>query len=284
MKQKFASLLQGSELTVLLEAHDAVSAVIAERAGLKALWASSLTISCANGYRDNNEMSMSQVLDQLETMTRRVNIPILADADTGHGSLERLAILAEGLWRRDVAGLCVEDKQFPKRNSLLAASDQRLETIDNFCEKLQAVRQCRGGTELALVARTESLILHGSIDDALGRSHAYVDAGADAILVHSKSRSFGEVDAFMQRWDNRAPVICVPTTYAETPISTLETSGISAVIWANHMLRASVFAMRSLANRVARHGHVRDIAALATVQDLFSLQEPTCAIDALSSI
>ena len=273
------ALLEQPGLSCLLEAHNTASALLAQGAGVPGIWASSLTISCASGYRDNNTMSMSHVLDLLEAMTARVSAPVLFDGDTGYGDFAHVELLVQRLCARRVAGVCLEDKLLPKRNSFVESPAQQLARAEELCGKLRAARAACADPSFVLVARTEALIVGAGLDEALRRAHAYIDAGADAILVHSKAPDFSEIEAFMTRWEQRAPVVCVPTTYSTTPLAKMEEAGVSLVIWANYMLRAAIGAMRQVAAHVAAHGTVLGMdeaapgLALASVRELLELQD-----------
>jgi phosphoenolpyruvate phosphomutase len=269
------ALLTSPTLSCLLEAYNAASALLVERAQVAGIWASSLTISCANGYRDNNTLSMSQVLDLLESITERTTKPLLFDGDTGYGDFAHVELLTRRLCARGVAGLCMEDKQLPKRNSFVESPSQQLATIKGFCGKLQAAREAATDDDFVLVARTEALIVGAGLDEALERAHAYIDAGADAILIHSKQASFEQIAQFLARWERRAPIVCVPTTYSQTPVEVMEEAGVSVAIWANYMLRAAITAMRQVAQHVGQHRTITgfDELALSSVADLFELQD-----------
>jgi phosphoenolpyruvate phosphomutase len=271
--QKLRFLLRTDRTEYILEAHNALSAVIAESAGISGLWGSSLTISASWGMRDANELSMTQVLDILEAMTDRVDIPVLFDGDTGYGNFNQFRRLVTGLCRRSVAGVCIEDKIFPKTNSFINSESQRLAPVEEFCGKIRAGKDAQTSDDFVIAARTEAFIVGMGLEAALERAHKYVDAGADAILVHSKSKTFDQVSSFMARWDRDTPIICVPTTYDKTTHEDFEQAGVSLVIWANHMLRASIQAMEQTAAAVARTSSVREVVTgMATVPAIFQLQ------------
>jgi phosphoenolpyruvate phosphomutase len=273
MAQTLRTLLEAKTPAFFCEAHNAISALIAEEAGFEAIWASSLTLSASQGYRDNNELSMSQALDVLESIVRRVQVPVLFDGDTGYGDLAHFRLLAQKLVRRGIAGVCIEDKVFPKTNSLLRSEQQHLVSTDEFCAKLHAGRVVVPKDSLFIVARTEALIVGKGIDEAIERATAYAEAGADAVLVHSKAKTIDEVAGFMQRWNLPTPVVCVPTTYADTQKHVFEMLGLSGVIWANHLLRASVRAMQHTARRLKEDGARGVDADIVPVRELFRLQD-----------
>ena len=266
-------LVQDPSLTFLMEAHNALSARIAEEAGFPALWASGLTISAALGVRDSNEASWTQVLDVLEFMSDATTVPILMDGDTGHGNFNTLRRLVRKLEPRGIAGICVEDKLFAKTNSFLRAERQALADVDESCGKIKAARDCPLDRDFVVVARTEALIAGRGLGEAPARAEAYRRAGADAIVVHSKQPEPDEAFAFMREWAGRLPVVLIPTRYYATPPSAFREHGVSAVIWANHLLRASIVRMREIAERILREETPAGVeACIAPLAEVFRLQ------------
>ncbi|MDX8450240.1 phosphoenolpyruvate mutase [Mesorhizobium sp. VK3C] len=255
----------------LMEAHDALSAAIAQRAGFKALWASGLSISSTLGYRDANEASWSEVADVVERMARAANIPILVDGDSGFGNFNNARLVATHLHRRGAGGVCIEDKTFPKMNSFISDRHQLAE-IEEFCGRLKAVKDSVPDHRFVLVARIEALIAGYGQDEALARAHAYAEAGADAILIHSRKPDPTEILAFARSWHNRLPVVIVPTKYYRTPVAEYRAARISTVIWANHNMRAAIAAMRDVCNRIIRDEGIADIEPdVAPLEELFAL-------------
>src|SRR6266540_4189003 len=237
--QQFKRLLQSRRLEFLMEAHNALSARIAEEAGFKGIWGSGLSISAALGVRDNNEASWTQVLEVLEFMSDITKIPILLDGDTGYGNFNNLRRLVSKLEQRDIAGVCIEDKLFPKTNSFIGDA-QPLADMDEFCGKIKAAKDAQKDDDFVVVARLEGFIAGHGLKDVLTRAEAYHAAGADALLVHSKKSNPSDIDAFMAEWDNRLPIVIVPTKYYSTPTEHFRELGISLAIWANHNVRASI--------------------------------------------
>ncbi len=254
-----------------MEAHSGLSAKIVEEAGFAGVWASGLSISAMLGLRDNNEASWTQVLDVLEFMADATTLPILVDGDTGYGNFNNVRRLVRKLGERGIAGVCLEDKLFPKTNSFLGER-QPLADIGEFCGRIRAGKDAQTDDDFSIVARTEALISGHSMDEALRRAEAYHAAGADAVLVHSKKRDAGEIVGFMQRWDRRCPVVIVPTMYYATPTETFREAGVSMVIWANHLVRASISAMRDAAQAIAGSESLMEVEGrVASVRDIFSL-------------
>lgn len=267
-------LISGPGLGVLMEAHNALSAKLVEEARFEGIWASSLTLSASMGLRDNNEASWTQTLDTLEFMSDCTSIPILFDGDTGFGNFNNVRRLVRKLESRNIAGVCIEDKIFPKTNSFISGEQQALAPIEEFCGKIKAGKDTQQDDDFVLVARVESFIAGWGIEETLKRALAYSSAGADAILVHSKIDSADQILAFMERWDSRKPVVIVPTTYCRTPPDVFAQAGISAMIWANHTLRITITALQKELGELKQSN---DLAALndrvVTVQEVFRLQD-----------
>jgi phosphoenolpyruvate phosphomutase len=246
---EFSKLLFGSELTFAMEAHNGLSAKIVEEAGFPLIWASGLSISAAWGLRDRNEASWTQVLETLEFMADATSIPILVDGDTGHGDFNNFRRLVTKLCQRDIAAVCIEDKVFPKTNSFLDG-DQSLADVNEFCGKIRAGKDSQTDPDFRIIARTEAFIAGRSRAEALDRACAYVEAGADGILVHSRMSTAEQILGFAAEWEGLAPLLIVPTKYYTTPVALFRKAGISIVIWANHALRASISAMRDVARQI----------------------------------
>ena len=256
-----------------MEAHNGISARIVEEAGFKGIWASGLALSAQFGVRDNNEASWTQVVDMLEFMSDTTTIPILLDGDTGYGNFNNMRRLVRKLEQRAIAGVCIEDKLFPKTNSFIDGARQPLCDVEEFCGKIKAGKDSQNDPDFVVVARIEALIAGWGLGEALRRAEAYHAAGADAILIHSRLSRASEILEFAKHWENRLPLIIVPTKYYSTPTQVFRDAGISLCIWANHMLRTSVQSMQDIAVEVNRAENVIDIEdQIATVDEIFRLQ------------
>ncbi len=266
-------LLHSPQLEFLLEAHNGISARIVEQAGFRGIWASGLAISAQFGVRDSNEASWTQVVDILEFMSDVTSIPILLDGDTGYGNFNNMRRLVRKLEQRQVAGVCIEDKQFPKTNSFIDGEKQPLADVDEFCGKIKAGKDVQTDPDFCIIARVEALIAGWSMAEALRRAQAYHAAGADGILIHSKLSRPDEILEFAQEWAGRAPLIIVPTKYFSTPTEVFRDARISVAIWANHMLRAAVYAMEQISAHIKAEESVADVEhRIASVSHIFELQ------------
>jgi len=263
------------ELGFLMEAHNGLSAKIVEEAGFKAIWGSGLSISAAMGVRDSNEASFTQVLEVCEFMADNTSIPILLDADTGYGNFNNARILVKKLESRGVAGACIEDKLFPKTNSLLGTSEGKpLATIEEFSAKIKAMKDTQRDPDFVVVARIEAFIAGWGLEEALKRAEAYKAAGADAVLIHSKKSDNGEIASFCKEWNGRHPVVIVPTKYYTTPTQTFKDWKVSGVIWANHNLRSCVTAMQETCAAIYKEQSLMSVEPrVASVKEVFRLQD-----------
>ncbi|MCZ6785758.1 MAG: isocitrate lyase/phosphoenolpyruvate mutase family protein, partial [Planctomycetota bacterium] len=209
-------MLERPGLDFILEAHNGISSRIVEEAGFGGIWASGLTISASLGVRDNNEASWTQVLEVVEFMSDATTIPILLDGDTGYGNFNNARRLIRKLEQRSVAGVCIEDKVFPKTNSFIGGERQPLADMEEFAGKIKAAKDGQTDDDFCVVARVEALIAGWPMDEALRRAEAYDAAGADAILIHSKIANASQVLEFKKHWGDRSPVVIVPTKYFST--------------------------------------------------------------------
>jgi phosphoenolpyruvate phosphomutase len=273
-QSKFAKLrdiLASQELRFIMEAHNGLSARIVEETGFEGIWASGLSISAALGVRDSNEASWTQVLEVIEFMSDATEVPILLDGDTGYGNFNNMRRLVAKLCQRDIAGVCIEDKLFPKTNSFIGEA-QPLADIDEFCGKIKAGKDAQLDDDFSIVARIEALISGWGLDEALRRAEAYHAAGADAVLIHSKKADPAEIFAFTREWANRCPVVIVPTMYYATPTDDFRAAGISTVIWANHNLRSVIAAMQDVSRQIFETQTLAGIEAdLPSVKEVFRI-------------
>ena len=268
------NMLTSKSLEFIMEAHNGMSAVIVQEAGFKGIWGSGLSISAQLGVRDSNEASWTQVLDVLEFMSDRTSIPILLDGDTGYGNFNNARRLVHKLEQRGIAGVCLEDKLFPKTNSLLDGAKQTLANIPEFAKKIQACKDTAKDSDFVVVARVEAFIAGWGLEEALKRAEAYKAAGANAILMHSKKADSSEIESFLKAWGDKLPVVIVPTKYYKTPTDDFRKWGVSMVIWANHNIRSSVKAMQETTKLIHDNESLVPVEPkCVSVQEIFRLQD-----------
>ncbi|GJQ58421.1 MAG: phosphoenolpyruvate mutase [Candidatus Scalindua sp. AMX11] len=271
---KLKQMLQSPQLEFLMEAHSGISAKIVEEAGFKGIWGSGLAISGSLGVRDNNEASWTQVLEVVEFMSDATTIPILIDGDTGYGNFNNMRRLVKKLEQRDIAGVCIEDKLFPKTNSFLREGAQPLADIDEFCGKIKAGKDIQKDDDFVIVARVEAFIAGWGLQEALNRAEAYCNAGADAILIHSKLSNASEVFDFIKVWGDRSPVAIVPTKYYTTPTDEFRKYQISLAIWANQVFRGSIQKMQEVAQQIYREQNLLSVEdSIVSIKEVFRLQD-----------
>lgn len=278
--ERLKTLINSDSLSFLMECHSGISARIVEEAGFSGGWISGLSLSAAAGVRDRNELSFKEVADLCYYICSRVNIPMLLDMDTGYGDYNTASTAIKMIEKAGVAGVCVEDKLFPKHNSFLDNSGSDLEDPYVFAAKIKALRNSVENPDFVIIARLEEFISGKGLDEAVRRALIYQDAGADAILVHSKIRTCDEIDSFMEVWNGRKlqglkaiPIVIVPTKYYQTPTDHFRDIGISTVIWANHNMRASISSMQLTSRKIKETESLESVEnEIVPVSEIFRLQ------------
>ncbi len=271
--QKLRELMFSKDCTVLMEAHNGLTTRLVEEAGFEAIWGSGLSISAALGVRDSNEASWTQVLEVLEFMNDATSLPILLDGDTGYGNFNNARRLVRKLEQRGVAGVCMEDKLFPKTNSFIDGDKQALADVDEFCGKLRAAKDAQRDPDFVVVARTEAFIAGWGLREALLRATAYAQNGADVILVHSKRRDSKEIMEFMASWKLDVPVVIVPTKYPSEPVASFREAGIHNFIFANHTLRTVITAVQANLKELRESTDLMSVEnKIVPVSEIFRIQ------------
>jgi phosphoenolpyruvate phosphomutase len=257
----------------IVAAHNALGAKLVERAGFEGVWASGLEISASYALPDANIVSMSQYLEAARQMSEATSIPVVSDCDTGYGNANNVIYMVKMFEAAGIAAVCIEDKKFPKDNSLLEGGRQHLAPIEEFQGKIRAAKDNQKSEDFMVIARVEALIAGWGQDEALKRANAYVDAGADAIFIHSKKKTPDEIVEFIKRFDQRKPIVVVPTNYPMITLTELEELKVKMVIYANHGLRAAVKAMEEVFEEIKRAGRLDTIEdRIVSVNHIFELQ------------
>jgi phosphoenolpyruvate phosphomutase len=270
--RKLRELFEQDGISCIAGAHNALGAKLVEKNGFDGVWASGLEISTAYAVPDANILTMSEFLNAAEAMNEAVSIPVIADCDTGFGNSGNVIYMVKKYENAGIAAVCIEDKHFPKVNSLYPGR-QELASIAEFVGKIMAAKNAQRDKDFMVIARVEALIAGWGMDEALKRAHAYVDAGADAILIHSKQKTPNEIIEFAKAWENRVPLVVVPTTYFSITVDELEDIGVKMVIYANHGLRAAIKAMDETLGIIAREGTTRNIEGkIADLKEVFEIQ------------
>ncbi|MFC4035375.1 isocitrate lyase/phosphoenolpyruvate mutase family protein [Streptomyces polygonati] len=268
----FRSVLKAGGPVRVAGAHNALGAVLAQQAGFQAVWSSSLEVSAARCLPDASILTMTEYLECAAHMQKALGIPVVADCDTGYGGNMNVAHMVREFEDAGITAVCMEDKLFPKMNSFVGDRQQLLSTED-FAAKIETAKSVQSSEDFFVIARTEALISGMSVEEALRRCHAYCAAGADAVLIHSKSRTNAQVLEFLAQWDGRRPVVIVPTTYPDWHIDEVVAAGVSVVIYANQGLRAVVASLRHTFEEIYRSGDTTSVEdSIADIGDVFELQ------------
>lgn len=255
-------LISAKPIVRIMESHCGLTGLIIEHTKVEVgnevrefdgMWASSLTDSTSKGKPDIEAVDLTTRLHDLSDSLEVTTKPVIYDGDTG-GKTEHFVFTVRTLERLGVSAVIIEDKVGLKQNSLFGTDAvQTQDTIEGFCAKIKAGKEAQVTRDFMIISRCESLIAGKPVDDALERCHAYVAAGADGIMIHSKNKDGMDIKEFCQRFrevDNHTPIVAVPTTYAQFTEEELASWGINVVIYANHMLRSAYPAMVKCAERI----------------------------------
>ncbi len=258
-------LLVAKPLVRVLEAHNGISGLIVEHSAIEseqerrefdAIWVSSLTDSTAKGKPDTEYVDRTSRITTINDILEVTTKPIILDGDTG-GPVEHFELFVKNMERLGVSAIIIEDKSGLKRNSLFGTQVQHdLENIDVFCEKISRAKKAQRTQEFMIISRIESLIANHGVQEALHRAKAYIEAGADAIMIHSRKKSTDEIMEFMsayQQFETKVPVVAVPSSYNHVTEEELIEAGFSMVIYANHLLRSAYPAMQKTAESILTH-------------------------------
>jgi len=264
--QRLRHLIQDKEIVLILEAHNALSALIAEntmveRDGKKVsfdgIWSSSLTDSTAKGKPDIEAVDITSRINAVNEIFEVTTKPMIFDGDTG-GKIEHFEFTVKSLERTGVSAVVIEDKTGLKKNSLFGTDvEQTQDSIEHFCLKIKAGKAAQISDDFMIIARIESLILEAGINDALIRAESYINAGADGIMIHSRHEDPAEIIEFMTKFresDKATPVVVVPTSFNSVRVEDFIDLGVNVVISANHMLRAAYPAMLKVAKSILVNG------------------------------
>ncbi len=263
---RLRQLINAKPVVKILETHNALSGLIAENASetledgeivsFDGMWSSSLTDSTSKGKPDIEAVDTTARLTTINEIFEVTTKPMIYDADTG-GKSEHFAFTVRSLERTGVSAVIIEDKTGLKKNSLFGNDvSQTQDTIEGFCLKIKAGKAAQITNEFMIIARIESLILEAGMDDALKRAYAYVEAGADAIMIHSRLKDPSEVIEFVTTFrekDDITPIVVVPTSFNAVTVDEFAKIGVNIVIYANHMLRAAYPGMMHVAKTILKH-------------------------------
>jgi phosphoenolpyruvate phosphomutase len=268
---RLRKLISSKPIVRILEVHNALSGLIAQNASdvnaddqtktFDGMWSSSLTDSTSKGKPDIEAVDTTARLTTINEVFEVTTKPMIYDADTG-GKAEHFEFTVKSLERTGVSAVIIEDKTGLKKNSLFGNDvSQTQDSVENFCQKIKMGKAAQITKEFMIIARIESLILEKGMQDALNRASAYVEAGADGIMIHSRLKSPDEIFEFVSHFrakDSTTPIVVVPTSFNQVTAEEFAAKGINVVIYANHMLRAAYPGMMNVAQSILKHGRTHE--------------------------
>lgn len=266
--------VESNETVKIGGAFDAMSAKLVEMHGFDAIWAGSFAISATHALPDASIMTMTEFLHVTTSMVDACKIPVIADCDTGFGGPSNVSHMIKKYEAAGVAAISIEDKIFPKQNSLLDGGKQELISEKEFVAKIIAAKEAKRNPNFMIIARTEALIAESGMDEAIQRARAYEKAGADALLIHSKKDTPDEVFEFADTWGGNLPVVIVPTSYPSIKLSDLQKHKIKMIIYANQTLRASYASMSRVLKQIRNSDSLNSVKEeISTMEEIFRLQK-----------
>ena len=267
-------ILNSKPIVKVCGAFDAMSAKLVEFHGFDAVWAGSFAISATHAVPDASILTMTEFFNAASNMAETCKIPVIADCDTGYGGPSNVNHMVKKYENAGIAAVCIEDKTFPKQNSLLDNGQNDLISEKEFVAKIIAANDAKKDKNFMIIARVEALISGAGMDEALKRATAYEKAGADAILIHSKKKTPEEVFEFAELWDGNSPIIVIPTTYSSVGIDELISHKIKMVIYANQTLRAAHASMSKVLKQMINSNSLSEVKEeISSMEDIFHLQE-----------
>jgi len=278
-------LIDAKPIIRILEAHNGLTGLIVEKTSIEkngqkiefdGIWESRLTDSTAKGKPDTELVDFSSRFSTIEEILEVTTKPIIVDGDTG-GRIEHFKFRVKTLERLGVSAIIIEDKVGDKRNSLFGTTvPQEQDSIEHFSQKIHEGKRSQVTTDFMIIARVESLILQKGMADALKRAEAYIAAGADGIMIHSKKKDGKEIIEFckkFQKFETKVPLVVVPSTYAHMTESELQDLGVNVVIYANHLLRSAYPAMMDAAQSILKNKRAKEAADkyCMSIKDIITL-------------
>ncbi len=274
-------LIDSKDIVRIMESHNALSGLIVEN--VKAddgteydgMWSSSLTDSTSKGKPDIEAVDVSTRITTINEIFEVTTKPMIYDADTG-GISEHFAFTVRTLERTGISAVIIEDKTGLKKNSLFGNDvPQTQDTLENFCNKIKMGKAAQITDDFMIISRIESLILEAGMDDAVKRAKAYIEAGTDGIMIHSRMKEPDEILEFckiLREYNENIPIIVVPTSYNQITAKELSEAGINVVIYANHMLRAAYPGMMNVAKSILDNDRSmeaeKDLLSIKKILDL----------------
>lgn len=283
-RKRLRQLIAIRPIVKTLEVHSGLTGLIAEKTVVEhqgeldqfdAMWISSLCDSTAKGKPDIELVDMSSRIRTIDDVMDVTTKPIILDGDTG-GLIEHFVYNVRTLERMGVSAVIIEDKTGLKKNSLFGTEvEQTQDSIENFCAKISAGKEALRTDDFMIIARIESLILEQGMEDALTRAKAYVEAGADGIMIHSRKKTPDEIVEFCRQFretDQKTPIVVVPTSFSSITEEELAKAGVNIVIYANQLTRSAFPAMQKTAETILKnHRSLEADEALMSFKDIIRL-------------
>ena len=272
--ESLVNLLDNQPIVKVCGAYDAMSAKLVELSGFDAVWAGSFAISAIHNVPDASILTMTEFFNAASNMAHACEIPIIADCDTGYGDATNVRHMVKKYESAGIAGICIEDKTFPKQNSLLEDGNNMLLSEKDFVAKILSANEAKQNKTFTIIARVEALISGIGMEQALKRAYAYEKAGADLILIHSKKITPEEIFEFSDSWKGNIPLVVIPTTYYSVNVDELIEHKIKMVIYANQTLRAVHLALSKLLKEMKDANNLSKLQKqMSSMDDIFKLQE-----------
>lgn len=276
-RSRLKRLIESKPIVRIMESHNALSGLIVENvksdSGVEydGMWSSSLTDSTSKGKPDIEAVDVSARINTINEIFEVTTKPMIYDADTG-GIAEHFAFTVRTLERTGISAVIIEDKTGLKKNSLFGNDvSQTQDSIENFCHKIEIGKKAQVTDDFMIIARIESLILEKGMNDAVSRAKAYIEAGADGIMIHSRKKEPDEILEFckiLREFNENVPIVVVPTSFNQITAKELSSAGINIVIYANHMLRAAYPGMKNVAKSILENDR-----SLEAEKELLSINE-----------
>ena len=271
--ENLVKLLDNQPIVKVCGAYDVMSAKLVELYGFDAIWAGSFAISAIYNVPDASILTMTEFFTAASNMAHACEIPVIADCDTGYGDATNVRYMVKKYENAGIAGICIEDKTFPKQNSLLEGGNNQLLSEKDFAAKILAANEAKQNKAFTVIARIEALISGTGIEQALQRAYAYEKAGADLILIHSKKISPEEIFEFSDLWKGSVPLVVIPTTYYSVNVDELIEHKIKMVIYANQTLRAAHLALSKLLKQMKNANNMSQLQnQMSSMDDIFKLK------------
>ena len=272
-KNDLMKKLRGKQFVKVCGAFDVMSAKLAEMNGFDAIWASGFGISSARALPDAGIITMTELLDAVTFMSEACNIPVIADCDTGYGGPNNVAHLVKKFENAGIGGICIEDKTFPKENSLFKDGKQVMISKRDFVAKIVAAKNAKKNDDFIIIGRVEALIADLGIEEAMSRANAYAKAGADIIFVHSRKESTDEIFEFLKLWQGKVPIMIIPTAFPTVTLDELKSRGVGMVVYAHQTTLAAFAAVSDVIKQMSKVKSLSELnTKMASMEDLFELQ------------